>query len=335
MSNMILDTAEKIFARDANAVARPTFDAGHWSEVEASGFTLALMGEDAGGFGLSALDATSILRVSAKHASRLPLGETMLCNWLLADAGLPMGEGAATVAFVDCLPKASSQPVIATRVPWAKVANTVAAITRDGNIGIFKSPRLLKSDANLAGEPRDDIELAWSAELPMARAPRSFDSYLALCALLRVAGLAGSAESVLRLTLDYANDRVQFGRPIGRNQVIQHQLAIMASHSAASSAAADMAANAFSLVLANEDRFKAIVASAKIRTGEAAGICASIAHQVHGAIGFTKEYRLHNLTEQLWSWRDEYGNEAFWSEQLANQMFAMSTPSAWRFLTWG
>ena len=44
--------------------------------------------------------------------------------------------------------------------------------------------------------------------------------------------------------------------------------------------------------------------------GEAAGIGAAIAHQMHGAIGFTQEHQLHYLTRRLWSWRDEFGNEA-------------------------
>ncbi|WP_181170211.1 MULTISPECIES: acyl-CoA dehydrogenase family protein [unclassified Mesorhizobium] len=333
MSSMILDTAEKIFTRNANVLSPGTFDVVHWTEVEASGFTLALLAEEAGGFGLSAGDATSILRVSAKHASRLPLAETMLANWLLADSGLPIANGVTTIALVDALPSENCRSVVATRVPWARASGAVVVVALDGRIGSFDSPRIVAHGMNFAGEARDDIELVWSEEISKAKAPRRFETYLALCALLRVIGLAGSAEAALKLSVEYANDRVQFGRPIGRNQVIQHQLAIMASHVAASTAAADMAATAFPLVLTDEDRFKTIVASAKIRAGEAAGICASIAHQVHGAIGITEEYRLHNLTKQLWSWRDEYGNEAFWSEVLADQMLSMKTPSPWQFLS--
>jgi acyl-CoA dehydrogenase len=332
MSSMIMDTAEKIFARDAMR-SQGTFDAEQWIEVEASGFTHALLAEDTGGFGLSAREATSILRVSAKHASRSPLAETMLANWLLVDAGLPIGNGVTTIALVDSLPSPDIPSVIATRVPWASAARTVVAIARDGRIGSFARPRIVTCGMNFAGEARDDIELLWSADNSLTQAtPRPYASYLALCAMLRVVGMAGSAEAALTLSVDYANDRVQFGRPIGRNQVIQHQLAIMASHVAASIAAADMAATAFPLVLSDANRFTTIVASAKVRVGEAAGLCASIAHQVHGAIGYTQEYRLHHLTKQLWSWRDEYGSEAFWSEVLTDQMLAMKKPSPWQFL---
>jgi acyl-CoA dehydrogenase len=63
-------------------------------------------------------------------------------------------------------------------------------------------------------------------------------------------------------------------------------------------------------------------ASAKIRTGEAAGHACAIAHQVFGAIGFTEEHELHQFTKRLWSWRDECGNEAFWSRELGERILA-------------
>ena len=52
------------------------------------------------------------------------------------------------------------------------------------------------------------------------------------------------------------------------------------------------------------------IAAAKVRAGEAAGVGAGIAHQVHGAIGFTYEHSLHFATRRLWSWRAEFGTES-------------------------
>ena len=82
----------------------------------------------------------------------------------------------------------------------------------------------------------------------------------------------------------YANDRVQFGRPIGKFQAIQQQLALLAEQAAAASVAVESAAVA---VAAGRALGGLAVAAAKIRAGEAAGKVAEIAHQVHGAIGFT------------------------------------------------
>lgn len=53
-----------------------------------------------------------------------------------------------------------------------------------------------------------------------------------LAAILAVAEMAGLAEKILEMSLSYANDRVQFGKPIGKLQVIQQQLAVMGRTSA-------------------------------------------------------------------------------------------------------
>jgi acyl-CoA dehydrogenase len=51
------------------------------------------------------------------------------------------------------------------------------------------------------------------------------------------------------------------------------------------------------------------IAAAKLRTNMAIGTGTSIAHQVHGAIGFTHEYDLHRYTRRLMGWRSEFGND--------------------------
>ena len=61
---------------------------------------------------------------------------------------------------------------------------------------------------------------------------------------------------------------------------------------------------------------------AKSRTGEAAGKGAEIAHQVHGAMGYTREHNLHYSTRRLWSWRDEFGNETHWQSRLGRSIAA-------------
>jgi alkylation response protein AidB-like acyl-CoA dehydrogenase len=130
------------------------------------------------------------------------------------------------------------------------------------------------------------------------------------------------------MTVQYAQDRVQFGRPIARFQAIQHNLAVLASQAAAAGAAADVAAEA----VADGVRIPAI-AAAKTRAGEAAGIGAAIAHQVHGAIGFTYEHRLHFFTKRLWAWRDEYGSEAEWSSRLGQHMAVAGADRLWAEIT--
>jgi len=150
----------------------------------------------------------------------------------------------------------------------------------------------------------------------------------AMGAVMRSAQMAGALQCILAASVQYAGERVQFGRPIGRFQAVQQNLAVLAGQVAAATAAAEAAIEAAATNLSS-----IAVAAAKIRAGEAAGIGAAIAHQVHGAIGFTQEHRLHYSTRRLWSWRDEFGNEAWWSRSLGSRVAAAGPDGLWPFIT--
>jgi acyl-CoA dehydrogenase len=102
--------------------------------------------------------------------------------------------------------------------------------------------------------------------------------------------------------LTYANERVQFGRPIGKFQAVQHMLAIAAGHFASATAAADALLETERL---GEELFAAAIA--KARCSEAAGQVAAICHQVHGAMGFTQDHPLHFASRRLWAWSERLG----------------------------
>jgi alkylation response protein AidB-like acyl-CoA dehydrogenase len=75
------------------------------------------------------------------------------------------------------------------------------------------------------------------------------------------------------------------------------------------------------------------IAAAKIRAGQSAGKAAELAHQLHGAIGFTDEHELHLYTRRLWSWRDEYGSESYWSTRLGEILVRGGADAFWDALT--
>jgi alkylation response protein AidB-like acyl-CoA dehydrogenase len=141
--------------------------------------------------------------------------------------------------------------------------------------------------------------------------------------------MAGALERALELAVRYATERVQFGRKIGQFQAIQQELARFAGEVAAAVAAALSAAGALER---GEDALLA-VASAKIRTAQAAQEGALIAHQVHGAIGVTDEYALHHSTLRLWAWREEFGNEAAWAMELGRTIAMHGADRLWPALT--
>ena len=308
--------------------------AGLWRALEEVGLPLAALPESAGGSELAFDDAMFALRRTAYHGAPVPLAETMLAGRMLVAAGLKVPQGAITVAPVhlgDRLKIVRGKlSGTALRVPWGNhCRHAVVVAEAEGKeiVGLV-SAGTGSVEKNLAGEPRvamqfDSAALVASASLANAAARLTAEG-----ALYRSVQMAGALERTLEYALLYANERVQFGRPIGKFQAIQHLLAVLAGHAAASSAAADAAVEASREV---PDEFA--IAVAKSRTGEAAGRGAEIAHQVHGAMGYTREHNLHYVTRRLWAWRDEFGNETYWQSRLGRMIASRGADSLWPLLT--
>lgn len=344
--NLVRDMAERLFADLADPAALadgelgPRFGAS-WARLAELGLTLALVPEEAGGLGTATTEALTLVRLAGRHALPLPLAETMAANAMLAASGLPVEPGAVTTLAV------SGEPTLARagegwhltgtfrRVPWARAAATVAVLAPgvDGLrvVALPAGAFTLTPGGNLADEPRDDmaVDAVLGADA-VGNAPAGWDAGYGerLGALLRAVAMAGSLQTVLDKSISYAGERSQFGKPIGRFQAVQQNLALMAGHTAAAVAAAEAAAAA----LAADARMLPI-AAAKIRCGEAASVVAAMAHQVHGAIGFTREHSLHHFTRRLWSWRDEYGDEAAWSLRLGTAVAAAGPDQLWPIIT--
>jgi acyl-CoA dehydrogenase len=342
---LLREAAARLFEKHCTADARRRADAGEfpqalWRALEQAGYPAALVPESAGGAGLELPDALSLLITAGRHAVPAPLAETMLAGWLLASAGIGMPEGALAVAPV----RDGDMPVArrdgggwkiegrASRVPWARQARAIAVLARSdhGCMAALVAPAdcRIAAGANVAGDPRDDVDFAGARCAAAAPTPLNAPALFALGAVMRSAQMAGALQHVLEASVRYAGERVQFGRPIGRFQAVQQSLAVLAGQAAAATAAAEAAIEA-----AAHDLDSLPVAAAKIRAGEAEGIGASIAHQVHGAIGFTQEHTLHYATRRLWSWRDEFGSESWWSRRLGAEVAAQGADGLWQFIT--
>jgi acyl-CoA dehydrogenase len=184
---------------------------------------------------------------------------------------------------------------------------------------------------NLAGEPREELRfdgLALAADA-VGATKETPTNLLAAGALARAAQMVGALENVLELAVRYASERSQFGRNIGKFQAVQQQLAFLAGQTAAAGRAVE---GAYEFRERGEDASFAI-AVAKARVGEAASIGAGIVHQVHGAIGFTHEHMLHYSTRRLWSWRSEFGGDAYWQEQVGRQVAKAGADRLWPLMT--
>jgi acyl-CoA dehydrogenase len=147
--------------------------------------------------------------------------------------------------------------------------------------------------------------------------------------VLRSVQTAGALETVLALSVAYANERVAFERPIGKFQAVQQNLARLAGETAAALAAAGSAADTVAQADAFDEALFLEAASAKIRCAEAAAEGAAIAHQVFGAIGFTQEHVLHRFTLRMLAWRDDFGNESFWAAELGKHVARRGADEFW------
>ncbi|HEY0183699.1 MAG TPA: acyl-CoA dehydrogenase family protein, partial [Rhodopila sp.] len=192
---------------------------------------------------------------------------------------------------------------------------------------IGKDAWTLEAGENVAREPRDTVRLDGRTAAAGVTTASGSD-LIAVGAAMRTQQIAGALTRLTGMTTQYAQDRVQFGRPLGKFQAVQQNLAVLAGQAAAAVAAADLAAEAIA------DGVKILpVAAGKARAGEAAGIGAAIAHQVHGAIGFTFEHSLNFLTRRLWSWRDEFGKDAAWNRLLGRHMARAGADNLWTEIT--
>lgn len=314
-TQMIETTVERLLARSdlssSHAALREgSFPASLWDSVEAAGLPLMLCPEEAGGIGLGFSDAVELARLCGAGALPVPIVEPLIGNWLLGLAGVEPRDHPVT-AVID----GKSQ----RQVPWARYSDLlVVAEHKDALRVALVAPGekvVTAYGANMAGEPRDRVDLAtWSGEainwhdLP---ADLTAATIMARMALLRAALMTGAMERALELSVAYTSDRQQFGRSLASFQVIQQTLAVMATQVAATRAAVDVAA-----VQTQPERIEFMAAVAKARAGDAATLVAASAHQVHGAMGFTQEYGLGLVTKRLWSWRSEDGSESHWQQWL-------------------
>ena len=307
MESLIAQTAERIFADhvdkallDRAEAPAGVFPDALWHTVQESG--LHLVGRPDSGSELG--DLFGLLKVAGRHAVPLPLAEVLVANAVLPD--VPAGSGFTTIADDGV-------------APWARAASRILDL--DGNLRVSFT---VEPDANIAGEPRDRVQAGETATVAV---PSELHLYMALS---RTALMAGALERTMEMAVDYATERSQFGRPIAKFQAIQHNLAVLAGEVAAAVRACDGAIESL-----GSDGADNQIAAAKARVGEAAGIVAEIAHQVHGAFGFTHEHSLHHFTRRLLAWRDEYGREREWQERLGRRAAARGADQLMDFITRG
>ena len=343
--NIVVATAEKIFAdlADAQTINRDkngAWKAPLWQALTEAGLPLSWVSEDCGGSGASLAEGFGVLGAAGRFAIAVPLAETMLAGWLLAQARISSPEAEMTVAPAGpkdriTLHADGSLSGRARGVPFAKAAKHIAVLASGSggfSIALVDAVKVrIEAGLNLAGDDSDAVSFDHVQPVAIKPAPKGFDqtTLMLMGGVARSLQIAGAMESMLDISVRYSNERVAFEKKISKFQAVQHNLARLAGETAAAMTAASSAADTIANAAHFDDAVFLEATAAKIRCAEAAEKGAAIAHQVHGAIGYTLEHILHRFTMRALAWRDDFGSESYWAVELGNRVAARGADELW------
>lgn len=296
-------------ARDTEG--RIAFDADLWAQLDKLGLVRLTGSEEEGGSGAGWREAAALLAEAARHAVSLPLAENdLLAGWMLSMSGLPLDDLPRTTAVLDASGAASG-------VPWAAEVDQVLLLWPSGETWLCADVPTsyveIQRGWNLAGEPRDDVRVDPAT---LSGTPIDADLVADLWlrgALARAVQVVGALERILDHTVAHSTSRLQFGRTLSRFQAIQHQVADLAGEVALARAAVDSAVSGSGSL----ERRRFLVAVARSCVGHAASVVVRGGHQLHGAIGTTREHELHRYTLPALAWRSEFGSPQSWDVEVA------------------
>ncbi|MEO6623723.1 MAG: acyl-CoA dehydrogenase family protein [Burkholderiaceae bacterium] len=274
-----------------------------------AGFLELLVAPGDGGAPFPLPESFAVFACLGRFGMPMPLAHSMAAR-ALVDESARLPTGMLTLASV--LRREEDGSVVCPQAPCGGIADHVLACEGDA-LYLLSAQRASRQPV---GDPRSlQATLHWPDESAMVPVGHRGGELLPFAAALTAAMLSGAMHRIMEMTLDYCNQRVQFGKALGKFQAIQQQLSVMAEHVLAAGIAAECAfrttSTAPSLLAA---------AVAKSRTSEAAGLVAATAHAVHGAMGMTDECDLGLLTRRLHEWRIAYGAEHYWNTRIGEQM---------------
>jgi alkylation response protein AidB-like acyl-CoA dehydrogenase len=264
-----------------------------------------------------------------EHLPKVANGETILTMALTEPTATYEPAGVQTTAKAN----GSDYVLNGTKlfVPDAQIADAMIVVARTTESGdASQGITLFLVDANnpgititplktISGDKQAEVEFK-DARVPASAVVGEVDKgwdtvsrILDLAAIGKCAEMLGGADRVLEMTTEYVKERVQFGRPVGSFQAVQHHCANMATDVEGCRYVAYQAAWRVSERLPAERE----VAIAKAWVSDAYRRVCALGHQSHGAIGFTKEYDLQLFTRRAKVAEVAYGDTDFHREQVA------------------
>lgn len=323
ITQLVAETADRLFAEQATPVARDQADAGVFPDALWAAFAdaglLEVLSPDRGG-GVSA--AMAVAYAIGRHAAPGPLVETIAANALLERWGLEFSPADKRSLAVATETSRSAEAV------WADAVDEILVVA-EGPQGL-RFARIAGLDVELRApfprlaEPVFRFDLDAIDPSAWMEAPGTLAEALADVSLLRAGQIVGALEWCLERTVAYAQDRRQFGREIGKLQIIQQHVAQLACETTAAAAVVAAATQR-----AEEGGDSLMLAVARSRLADAIDGAVWLSHQVHGAIGFSREYELNDRTRRLMGWRDQFGTAEHWRLQLGGALISHAADEIW------
>ncbi|GAC1314066.1 MAG: acyl-CoA dehydrogenase family protein [Acidimicrobiales bacterium] len=209
----------------------------------------------------------------------------------------------------------------------AAVADEIAVVARgEDGLGVFVVPAaaaqvtptplldrtLQLADVGLDGVhvPEDRVLAAPGAPRATAAISRATDEATVVMALATV----GTCRAIFEMTLQYAKDRIQYGRPIGSFQALKHRFADLFLEVERATSLAYFAAMT---IAEDDDRRPVAVAMAKAAAGDCERLAAQEGLQLHGGIGYTWEHDLHFFLKRAKAGGALWGSAAHHRSRIA------------------
>ena len=280
--------------------AEAGIDDGLWSAMVEQGWTALAVPEDRGGLGLGIVELALLLEEVGGHVAPAPvLQQALALDALIAGDGpaelidsLVAGEVVGTVAFSPVSSNGSTVTGRPEPVIHAPTARVLVARTEDELFAVDLEAVGISSAAEPAMDRTRSLGWVTLDSTPAVRlgGADAVERFIDLGAVGHSAELLGASARVLDLSVDYAKERVQFGRPIGSFQAIKHRCADMLVDVEGMRSAVYHAA--WALGAGDPDRSVA-ASTAKTWCSDASHRVMASGLQVHGGIGFTWEHDLH------------------------------------------
>jgi alkylation response protein AidB-like acyl-CoA dehydrogenase len=218
-------------------------------------------------------------------------------------------------------------------VPYAHVADEILVCARLRKGSRSFGPTLFKTKNKgpgvqvvplntLTGEKQFAVTYTDFAAAPQdlvgspGKGAESVEKIMPRLIALKCGEMVGGLSKVVDMTVDYVKQRVQFGKPLGTLQVVQHTCADMTTFLDTARLIAYQAASLISagLPCAKE------VAMAKAWCSDVYKRGTQMAHQMHGGIGFTEEHDLHLYYKHAKAAELEFGDSWHHRQKVAEEM---------------